>query len=291
MQKQSNFLTASKMSYVEFEGNHTPPKENFLKRSAVVSFSLCIVFFISTIALLVICLIQRSTITSGNEAIPPDSILPIVKPVTENISGAAKYSGSFNIKPSTYYKHLNFYNKKPTNTIKILEKFQTYQQTNDGSCGASAALMALNYLGEKNISEYDLVNETLLYPESTPERLENVFKNRNYKVVSSVESSSKGTTYFTDASQFAGNLTSWINNKTPVLVKLGGHWSVIIGYDDFGKPADLQNHVLILADSWDTHDHSQDGYIIYTFDYFWNIWTNMAVKSEGLYQQFVVGYK
>ena len=35
----------------------------------------------------------------------------------------------------------------------------------------------------------------------------------------------------------------------------------------------------------------QDGYIIYTFDYFWNLWTNMAVNIEGLYQQFVVGYK
>lgn len=262
-------------------------KESCVKKISLFSLIAAIVLFIGIIVVGVFFFLSTK-----EPSISKDSLIP-EKGVQGKIEAAAAINGKLNIQPSPYYRHPNFYDSKPTSTIALLEKFKTYQQTNNGSCGASAALMVLTFYNEKDLTEEDLAKETLYYPDSTPEQLEKVFKNRNYKTISSVESSKQGTTYWTDNKKFATDVKQWLNKKIPILVKLGGHWSVIIGYDDFGKTEDVdyQNHVLILADSWDTHDHQQDGYIIYTFDYFWNLWTNMAVKSEGLYQQFVVGFK
>ena len=274
---------------VEIGDDGRAPKESIVKRASVILLALSVVFFLTTVLLLVLCLIQKNELNKeGPQKIPSESILEVKEAVNGQISGAAALKGRLNIDDSVYYKKLNFYNKKPTKTLTILSNFQTYQQTNDGSCGASATLMALNYMGEKNISENGLVAETLLYPNSTPDKLVNAFKKYDYKTLSSSQFESN---HWENPEDFAKDLKKYLSEKTPVLVKLGGHWSVIIGYDDFGHPKDLQNHVLILADSWDSHDHRQDGYIVYAFDYFWNIWSNMAVKSEGLYQQFVIGYK
>lgn len=93
--------------------------------------------------------------------------------------------------------------------------------------------MVLTFYNEKDLTEEELAKETLYYPDSTPEQLEKVFKNRNYKTISSVESSKQGTTYWKDNKKFANDVKQWLNKKIPILVKLGGHWSVIIGYDDF----------------------------------------------------------
>jgi hypothetical protein len=54
----------------------------------------------------------------------------------------------------------------------------------------------------------------------------------------------------------------------PVLIgwdEWGGHWQVIIGYDDMGT-ADTQDDVLILADPYDTTDQNQDGYYLEAFE-------------------------
>lgn len=277
------------MSFVEIGEDGRTPKEPLVKKASVVTLSLTVVFFVTTIVLFILCLIQKSELNKQHpQKIPSESILEVKGAVNGTISGAAAYKGSFDIDDSVYFKKLNFYDKKPTDTLTILSKFQTYQQTSNGSCGASAALMVLNFFGLKNISEAELVNDTLLYPDSTPEKVENAFKNRGFKTISSAN---KTNNHWESAEDFAKDLKEYLKKQIPVLVKLGGHWSVIIGYDDNGRPSDLQNHVLVLADSWDTHDHRQDGYIVYEFDYFWNLWSNMAVKSEGLYQQFVVGYK
>lgn len=39
----------------------------------------------------------------------------------------------------------------------------------------------------------------------------------------------------------------------------GGHWQVIIGYDDMGTIDRTEDDVIILADAYDTTDHNQDG--------------------------------
>ena len=57
---------------------------------------------------------------------------------------------------------------------------------------------------------------------------------------------------------------------TPIIVgwnDWGGHWQVIIGYDDMGTQT-TQDDVIIVADSYDTTDHNQDGYGIYPAERF-----------------------
>ena len=266
----------------------SPKQENFIKKISLVSFILSIVFLATTIVFAVLFFASKLGNTEVDPIIPKESLIPIDGAVDGKIQAAAEINGTLNIQPSPYYKHLNFYDGDLPKTLHILPKFKTYQQTNPGTCGASASLMVLTYYNEKDITEDSLAKETLRYPKTTAVEIVNVFKNRNYETISSLDSEEL---HWKNNNDFYKDVVAWIDKKIPIMIKLGGHWSVIIGYDDFGKPEDIQNHVLILADSWDSHDHQQDGYIIYTFDYFWNLWTNMAVNIEGLYQQFVVGYK
>lgn len=266
----------------------SPKQENFIKKISLVSFILSIVFLATTIVFALLFFASKAGNTEVDPIIPKESLIPIDGAVDGKIQAAAEINGTLNIQPSPYYKHLNFYDGDLPKTLHILPKFKTYQQTNPGTCGASASLMVLTYYNEKDITEDSLAKETLRYPKTTAVEIVNVFKNRNYETISSLDSEEL---HWKNNNDFYKDVVAWIDKKIPIMIKLGGHWSVIIGYDDFGKPEDIQNHVLILADSWDSHDHQQDGYIIYTFDYFWNLWTNMAVNIEGLYQQFVVGYK
>ena len=266
----------------------SPKQENFIKKISLVSFILSIVFLATTIVFAVLFFASKAGNTEVDPIIPKESLIPIDGAVDGKIQAAAEINGTLNIQPSPYYKHLNFYDGDLPKTLHILPKFKTYQQTNPGTCGASASLMVLTYYNEKDITEDSLAKETLRYPKTTAVEIVNVFKNRNYETISSLDSEEL---HWKNNNDFYKDVVAWIDKKIPIMIKLGGHWSVIIGYDDFGKPENIQNHVLILADSWDSHDHQQDGYIIYTFDYFWNLWTNMAVNIEGLYQQFVVGYK
>ena len=46
----------------------------------------------------------------------------------------------------------------------------------------------------------------------------------------------------------------------------GGHWQVIIGYDDMGTIDRTEDDVIILADAYDTTDHNQYGYVIDGFE-------------------------
>ncbi|KAH7829460.1 putative peptidase C39 [Monocercomonoides exilis] len=275
------------------------PKIGFIQRLGIVWLVLSCIFFVVALALAIVLIVMMDKY--GDQSIPEASILPRVRAVDDIVSASAEYNGHFNRDGATYryYRRSNFYNKKPTKTIKLLPEFKTYQQTNGWGCGAAASLMALSYLGEQNINEHILATETgHAEPGAQPSDVIKVFKNRGYTVVSSLDDPKNNKRYFPETKDFVGNLTSWLDKKIPMLVKLGGHWSVIIGYDDVGMPGEYQNHVLILADSWDTHDFHQDGYIVYTFDYFWNLWTNCATETElknaktgEKYQQFVVGYK
>ena len=47
----------------------------------------------------------------------------------------------------------------------------------------------------------------------------------------------------------------------------GGHWQVIIGYDTMGTET-TQDDVIIVADPYDTTDHNQDGYGVYSAERF-----------------------
>ena len=63
-------------------------------------------------------------------------------------------------------------------------------------------------------------------------------------------------------------------------VDWGGHWRVIIGYDDMGDKQD-GNDVLIMADPSDTTDHLQDGYGIVPAERFFHMWFDAHLFNKG----------
>lgn len=61
--------------------------------------------------------------------------------------GAYSYAGQGNNPNSHYYRHADYYHLISNDTLLILPRFGTMQQTTEWSCGNVAALMALQYLG------------------------------------------------------------------------------------------------------------------------------------------------
>lgn len=61
--------------------------------------------------------------------------------------GADAYAGRGDNRASAYYRHPDFYNLPSGDTLLILPRFPTMQQTTEWSCGDVAALLVLRYLG------------------------------------------------------------------------------------------------------------------------------------------------
>ena len=73
-------------------------------------------------------------------------------------------------------------------------------------------------------------------------------------------------------------LLQTLRRGLPVIVcwnEWGGHWTVIIGYDNGGTPALYDDDILIMADPYDTFDRHVDGRIsvpLTQFFYSWYCW-------------------
>lgn len=83
--------------------------------------------------------------------------------------------------------------------------------------------------------------------------------------------------------------THYLSQGVPVMVlwhEWGGHWQVVIGYDDMGTEA-TQDDVLILMDPYDTTDHNQDGYLIESYERLVYDWGN-TYDADMPYGAFVV---
>lgn len=61
--------------------------------------------------------------------------------------GADSYAGRGNNPRSHYYRHADYYRLRSNDTLLILPRFDTMQQTTEWSCGNVAVLVALRYLG------------------------------------------------------------------------------------------------------------------------------------------------
>ena len=86
-----------------------------------------------------------------------------------------------------------------------------------------------------------------------------------------------------------------IDNDIPMMIgwdEWGGHWQTIIGYDSMGTEG-TQDDVLILADSYDTTDHNQDGYVVESFErlvYGWNSAFETDEDGSDNYNDFIVAF-
>ena len=171
---------------------------------------------------------------------------------------------------SPYFSHLDFYNMTSTDTLTILSHFKTIQQSSEWSCGVASALMTLEWYGLRG----DYTEETLASlrsngttPEATSlsqmiEMFEGVGGFTCYSAIDAGEDVYDIFTFdYIQETLAAGN---------PIMIgwnDWGGHWQVIIGYDNMGTET-AQDDVIIVADPYDTTDHNQDGYGVYPAERF-----------------------
>ena len=171
---------------------------------------------------------------------------------------------------SPYFSNLDFYNMESNETLTILPHFKTIQQSSEWSCGVTSALMTLEWYGLRG----DYSEETLaqlrpngLTPGATSlSQLIAIFDGVGgfdcYSAIDAGEDVYEIFTFdFIQQTLAAGN---------PIMIgwnDWGGHWQVIIGYDTMGTET-TQDDVIIVADPYDTTDHNQDGYGVYSAERF-----------------------
>ena len=219
-------------------------------------------------------------------------------------------SGNYNFSP--YYNFYDYYNGEgPTGTLKILKNYRTIQQSTEWTCGCTSALMAMEWFG-MNSGETPKTDVSLSYSRQDKEAgatylkgMKQLFDKDNWYVFSiddltdpaGEESYING--YCLQAGADSKGLIPYlISNGIPMIIgsdDWGGHWQTIIGYDDMGTSG-TQDDVLILADSYDTTDHEQDGYVVKSFErlvYGWNVqfetWNDKWGSGQD-YNDFIVAF-
>lgn len=228
--------------------------------------------------------------------------------------GADAYENAGDHYDSPYYTHPDFYNLTSNGSLVIFPKYQPTIQTTEWSCGPSAALGALNYLGITDYSEIEIANIMGTVGRGTAVgELVDFFRQVEGLAVSDTSYIETPTadqltdeSYGEDAGQIIGKWSSDslydgtfisflkenITNDRVMLVEWvdwDGHWQAVIGYDDLGTD-DVGDDVLIFADPYDTSDHWQDGYYTYSLERFFYMWNdrNVAETPYKLQQYLVV---
>ena len=128
--------------------------------------------------------------TSGADTTSLADAKPTAAQTAENFSDEMKIEHAVDLSPedgadsveragdhedSPYFKHPDFYNMESTDTLTILPKFKTIQQTSEWSCGVDAILMAMDYYGklgdwnEESLAalRHELTGEMAGYPGTT----------------------------------------------------------------------------------------------------------------------------
>lgn len=70
--------------------------------------------------------------------------------------GSDSYGSAGDNSDSKYYVNPDFYRMTSDDELTIIEKFETYNQTSEWSCGSCSILMVLNHYGFTDITEWDI---------------------------------------------------------------------------------------------------------------------------------------
>ncbi|MBP1736571.1 MAG: Ig-like surface protein [Oscillospiraceae bacterium] len=195
-------------------------------------------------------------------------------------TGSYRHSGD--VVNSSYYSHFDFYNMVSNDHLTMLTGFQTTQQTTEWTCGLASALMNMEWFGkndDNNLTEIDLaaMRQNGQEGATTVNGLEEVFSNLNtsygqdwawFTMRDLDEDLGIGGHYLSAGAADNGLIPYLLSQGIPMMIgwdEWGGHWQVVVGYDDMGTDT-TQDDVLILADPYDTTDHDQDGYVIESFE-------------------------
>ena len=169
-----------------------------------------------------------------------------------------------------YFSHLDFFNMESTDTLTILTNFHTIQQSSEWSCGVASALMVLEWYGlrgeynEQTLAELRKGGAT---PGATSlSQMVDMFEGvGGFTCYSAIDAGEDVYSVFT-----FDFIRDTLAAGDPIMIgwnDWGGHWQVIIGYDDMGTEIE-QDDVIIVADPYDTTDHNQAGYGVYPAERF-----------------------
>jgi len=198
-------------------------------------------------------------------------------------AGADDRERSADHEDSPYYKHPDFYHMKSSGSLTILPGFKTIQQSSDWSCGIDSAMMVLNWysrLGSWNEQTLAALRHPLDqgqcgdYPGTSLKQAINIFNG--------VGGFSLLTTFDRPDGFTIPQMQEWLSEGKPIMIcwnAWGGHWQVIIGLDTMGTESE-DDDVMIVADPYDTTDHDQDGYVIYSAERFLAEYTMTTTFSE-----------
>jgi len=179
---------------------------------------------------------------------------------------------------SPYYPQYDFYNGAQgiSDTLILLEGFQTSQQASEWTCGPTSMLIALNWfdaLGDETeftlaaLRDNDREGATSL--DGMVQILTALDLDFMWYTTDDLDDDDCIEGYCLYDGPSDDGLFPWLlSNGIPIIIgwnEWGGHWQIIIGYDDMGTD-DTQDDVLILVDPYDTTDHLQDGYLIESFE-------------------------
>ena len=171
---------------------------------------------------------------------------------------------------SPYFNRLDFYNMESTDSLTILPHFHTIQQSSEWSCGVASALMVLEWYGVRG--DYNEQTLATLRPQgdkpgatSLSEEIAMFDGVGGFECYSAIDAGEDVYSIFT-----FDYIQETLAAGHPILIgwnDWGGHWQVIIGYDNMGTEVE-QDDVIIVADPYDTTDHNQDGYGVYPAERF-----------------------
>ena len=206
--------------------------------------------------------------------------------------GASAFNGTADHLQSRYYVANDYFNMKSDATLHMLNRFQTYQQTTEYTCGAASALMVLNWFGQKQYHEKAVAAllETHTTKGSAVESIADLFDLIGWNVDSHASIDRRFQTM--EAAEQA--IIDYIDRGIPVMidwVDWAGHWQVLIGIDTCGTDTPYDD-VLIFADPYDVTDHKQDGYYTYPLGRFFGMWREgpCTGKTDPYQQPFVAAW-
>jgi hypothetical protein len=219
------------------------------------------------------------------QASSDDRYIPVLSNMTED-AGALIYRGKHDINNSKYFKYIDIYNMNSSGSLILLENFKTYQQTSDYSCGIASLIMAVYRINGTILNETDMSirvganeeNGTLI---ADLERLVGEL-GFEYECKTTFDESTNPTR---SVESFAEYIKDSLTNNEPIIVlsyDWGGHYSVIIGYDDMGTSDYISDDIIILADPYDTTDHMNDGYTIFNLERYY---AQMSLPVFGIKDQ------
>jgi hypothetical protein len=191
-------------------------------------------------------------------------------------------------KYSPYYKHEDVYNLKSTKTRTVLENYKSIQQATEYTCGVTSMLTVLEWFGKRgDMNEIDLAklrNKTDGLPGTTIQEMLNVIEQlpgewevfSSYDIVEGDSEFECGIEVDGEYIDLGEMIPYFLSKGIPVMVmwhEWGGHYQVVIGYDDMGTEGTCDD-VILLMDPYDTTDHNQDGYVIESFERLIYDWGN-----------------